>query len=141
MKMNNSSGTNSQKNISPVVLVGIFLISLSALTLEIAFTRILSVVISYHYVFVVISMALLGLGLGGIIAYYTGRSRTELGAERMAWLAGLFSLSIPVSIVVMTSIGNGNLLLYSLLMLIPFFFAGMILSQAFTIYLYPGQSC
>ncbi len=49
-----------------VLLVGVFLISFSLLTFEISLTRVLSVVLSYHYVFVVISLALLGLGVGGI---------------------------------------------------------------------------
>lgn len=49
-----------------VLLVGVFLISFSLLTFEISLTRVLPVVLSYHYVFVVISLALLGLGIGGI---------------------------------------------------------------------------
>ncbi len=39
------------------LLAGVFLISFSLLAFEIALTRVLSVVLSYHYVFVVVSLA------------------------------------------------------------------------------------
>lgn len=51
------------------LLGGVFLTSFSVLTFEITLTRVLSVILSYHYVFVVVSLALLGLGAGGIFGY------------------------------------------------------------------------
>lgn len=132
IKMINHNTPVLPKSLPPLLLAGIFLISLSVLTLEITFTRVLSVILSYHYVFVVISMALLGLGGGGIIVYYIGRSKTKLGFGHLALWAGLFSLSIPISVIGIISIPfSANLLPYSLLTLVPFFFAGMLLSQVF----------
>ena len=46
--------------------IAIFMLSFSALTLEIALARIFSVLFSYHYVFTIVSLSLFGIGLGGM---------------------------------------------------------------------------
>src|SRR5579872_7016230 len=51
------------------MLAGIALTSLSALLLELSLTRLFSVVLFYHFAFLAISIALLGLGAGGVFAY------------------------------------------------------------------------
>src|SRR5713226_4425946 len=48
---------------------GIALSSFSALLLELALTRLFSVVLFYHFAFLAISIALLGLGAGGVFAH------------------------------------------------------------------------
>ena len=47
--------------------VGIFCISLATLLLELAFTRVLAVASWYHFAFLIISMALLGFGISGVV--------------------------------------------------------------------------
>ncbi len=44
------------------LLVGIFLMSFSLLAFEITLTRVLSVILSYHYVFIVIISGFTGVG-------------------------------------------------------------------------------
>src|SRR5213080_2977005 len=51
------------------LLAGIALSSFSALLLELALTRLFSVVLFYHFAFLAISIALLGLGAGGVLAH------------------------------------------------------------------------
>ena len=51
------------------VLAGLALTSFAALLLELALTRLFSVVLFYHFAFLAISIALLGLGAGGVCAY------------------------------------------------------------------------
>src|SRR6266480_3796331 len=51
------------------LLAGIGLGSFAALLLELALTRLFSVVLFYHFAFLSISIALLGLGAGGVFAY------------------------------------------------------------------------
>src|SRR5580658_9443177 len=51
------------------LLAGLALTSFSALLLELALTRLFSVVLFYHFAFLAISIALLGLGAGGVFAY------------------------------------------------------------------------
>jgi len=49
-------------------LLGIALVSFSSLLLELALTRLFSVVLFYHFAFLAISVARLGLGAGGVYA-------------------------------------------------------------------------
>src|SRR5947209_16557427 len=51
------------------LLAGLGLTSFAALLLELALTRLFSVVLFYHFAFLAISIALLGLGAGGVFAY------------------------------------------------------------------------
>src|ERR1051325_10674179 len=52
-----------------VLLIPVALTSFTALLLELALTRLFSVVLFYHFAFLAISIALLGLGAGGVFAY------------------------------------------------------------------------
>jgi len=120
------------------LMVAIFLTSFSLLALEITLTRVLSVILSYHYVFMVLSLALLGLGFGAFLIHFfkpkiSGRYSTF---STLALLASLFSLSIPLSILVMVQIAYLNnlqniILFYLFFLFIPFFFAGAFLAQLF----------
>src|ERR1700730_7025187 len=51
------------------LVTGLALTSFAALLLELALTRLFSVVLFYHFAFLAISIALLGLGAGGVFAY------------------------------------------------------------------------
>lgn len=51
------------------LLAGVALSSFAALLLELSLTRLFSVVLFYHFAFLAISIALLGLGSGGVFAY------------------------------------------------------------------------
>ncbi len=124
-----------------VLLGGVFLISFSLLTFEITLTRLLSVMLSYHYVFLTVSVALLGLGVGGIFVHFF-RPNIPSGHSRfgsLALLASLFSLTIPLSVILIFQIGSidttgDNILLYCLLLFIPFVFAGMLLAEVFRMF-------
>src|SRR5580698_1260474 len=51
------------------LLSGLALTSFAALLLELSLTRLFSVVLFYHFAFLAISIALLGLGAGGVFAH------------------------------------------------------------------------
>src|ERR1700748_122992 len=51
------------------VRLAVALVSMSSLLLELALTRLFSVVLFYHFAFFAISVALLGLGSGGVFAH------------------------------------------------------------------------
>jgi hypothetical protein len=51
------------------LLAGLALTSFATLLLELSLTRLFSVVLFYHFAFLAISIALLGLGAGGVFAY------------------------------------------------------------------------
>ncbi|HYD83193.1 MAG TPA: hypothetical protein VEA63_04055, partial [Opitutus sp.] len=44
-------------------------VTFAALLLELSLTRLFSVVLFYHFAFLAISVALLGLGAGGVLAF------------------------------------------------------------------------
>ena len=121
-----------------VLLVGVFLISFSLLAFEIILTRILSVILSYHYVFVVVSLALLGLGTGGIFVYlFRPQGSNRHGRfGSLGIFPSLFSLSIPFSVMLIARIAYSenlldNVLLYGFLLFVPFFLVGVFLAEVF----------
>src|SRR5215475_13045665 len=73
--------------------VGIVLLSLATLLLELALTRVLSVALWYHFGFLVISTALLGFGVSGVVlALWQGlRERVSLD-HTLALLSLLFGV-------------------------------------------------
>lgn len=48
---------------------GIFLVGFSILILEITLTKIFSVTLWYHFSYLVISLAMFGVGFGGLLVY------------------------------------------------------------------------
>ncbi|MBI5180563.1 MAG: hypothetical protein HZA05_04070, partial [Nitrospirae bacterium] len=118
--------------------IGIFLFSASLLLLEITFTRLSSVILSYHYVFLVLSTAMFGLGMGGLAAYYLA-DKPENGDKYLTASCALFAVFIPISIALMSWLPYiANIFFYAFLMFIPFFFAGILLAVIFR--LYPEES-
>lgn len=76
-------------------LIGIFLLSFSVLAFEITITRILSVILYYHLAFMVISLAMLGLGAGGVYIYFSTKIK-----ERADFFITLFTLLSSISVIV-----------------------------------------
>src|SRR3954454_16303044 len=120
------------------VMLAVALVSLSSLLLELALTRLFSVVLFYHFAFFAISVALLGLGSGGVFAHVrrTRLSRFDLGA--FGALVCVFSavsipgvlwvvLHTPVSLAV-TGANFGKLTVIYIVAEIPFFFTGLLFS-------------
>jgi hypothetical protein len=54
------------------------LTTLATLLLELSVTRIFSVVFYYHFAFLAISIALFGLGTGGVFSYVVGAWKGDL---------------------------------------------------------------
>src|SRR3979411_2216140 len=75
------------------LLTGLALTSFAALLLELALTRLFSVVLFYHFAFLAISIALLGLGSGGVFAY--------LGKN---WSGGVPPRSLPAWVCVCNAV-------------------------------------
>src|SRR5689334_5891166 len=76
---------------------GIGLSSFSALLLELSLTRLFSVILFYHFAFLAISIALLGLGAGGVFAYVGKRRLTRFETRTLASrLCVVNAIAIPV---------------------------------------------
>src|SRR5436853_5305015 len=126
---------------SRAMLVGTALSSFAALLLELALTRLFSVVLSYHFAFLAISVALLGLGAGGVFAYvrkpwleqWTSR---QLGQRLCAANAvvTLIVLEIVLHLPISLELTRGNFAKLTVLYLasaVPFFFTGLLFSVVF----------
>ncbi len=87
--------------------LAVALMSFSALLLELALTRLFSVVLFYHFAFLAISIALLGLGAGAVFAFLRREwlerwSTSELGATLCA--ANALIILAALEIVLHTSV-------------------------------------
>ena len=82
---------------SKVLATGIALSSFSALLLELGLTRVFSVVLFYHFAFLAISIALLGLGAGGVFAHLRKQKLQEYELRNFASTCScLNALMIPL---------------------------------------------
>lgn len=115
--------------------------SMSFLAFEISLTRLLSVMLSYHYVYGVTSFALLGSGIGAfIIHFYSSKTRdkslTKL-YDRLIIRIGLSSITMILSIMTVIQISRvsvGNILVIGILLCVPFIWEGMFLADIFRIF-------
>lgn len=121
---------------------GVALTSFGALLLELALTRLFSVVLFYHFAFLAISIALLGLGSGGVFAYllkkWLGRFETR---SLLTVLSGSNALAIPLVVEVVLQVpvslevSRGNFLRLTAMYLVsavPFFVTGLEFSLTFS---------
>lgn len=86
----------------------IFLISFAALLLEISYTRIVSYKLFYYYTYLVIGLALLGIGSGGVLVTVSGRLRRAATDTIMMWglLLGAVSVGLGYLVVADTRIAT-----------------------------------
>src|ERR1051326_1167791 len=134
--------TSSPRGIpEKTLLAALALTSFSALLLELALTRLFSVVLFYHFAFLAISIALLGLGAGGVFAYLR---QNWLAAHHVRKIGGLLCLLNAVAIVValevvlhtrvalqLSSYNFKRLTAIYLFSAVPFFCTGLLFSVAF----------
>jgi hypothetical protein len=89
------------------LLAGIFLVSFSLIAFEIALSRLLSVLLSYHFVFAVLAIALLGLGGGGVFLHLfrgNGHREKKLAGDFSLW-AVIFALTVSFSVILGLRLG------------------------------------
>ena len=133
--------TQSQ-GISPRrLLAGIAAVSFSTLLLELAATRLFSVILFYHFAFLAISVALLGLGAGGVFAHLFRERLARRGTRALA--ARLCALNAVVIVAVLEAVlhlpisldvSRGNFFKLTVLYLVtavPFFLTGLVFSVVY----------
>jgi hypothetical protein len=115
----------------PLIYFGVAFTTLATLLLELALTRIFSVVFYYHMAFLAISVAMFGLGAGGVISYlFVGRGASLFRfAGKLALANSFTTLGVLVWILAREKepAGAGLLLLYGVSSL-PFLMAGAVVS-------------
>jgi hypothetical protein len=136
----------SQKRYHPV-FIGVSLVAMAILCLEVILTRIFSFSIWYHFAYLTISMALLGFGSSGAVLAAYPRI-IEQGKYRLLVVVSLLS---GVFIVAALLVFSGHplqpvwvvsaplkfcvaLLIYYVGITLPFFFAGMAIATALSLF-------
>jgi spermidine synthase len=85
-------------------MVAIFLVSLAGLLLEVGYTRIVSYKLWYYYTYLVIGLALLGIGSGGIFVVLWKRLR-ETATDRLIAICSIYgAISIVAGYLVISRI-------------------------------------
>src|SRR6476660_6527605 len=122
-------------------MLAVALVSLASLLLELALTRLFSVVLFYHFAFFAISVALLGLGSGGVFAHirkeWLRRFEISTLGTRLCLLNSVCILAAvevvlhtPVSLEV-TGQNFARLSIIYLAAAVPFFLTGLLFSVIF----------
>ena len=118
---------------SPALYLGVAFTTLATLILELSLTRIFSVVFFYHFAFLAISIAMFGLGAGGVFSYFVAAGRSRI-FSRLGALAILNSFSVLLALIVILSVSGepstASLALVYLAAALPFFLSGTVVSLA-----------
>ena len=126
-----STSTNQDGLQWPQLYLGVAFTTLATLLLELSLTRIFSVVFYYHLAFLAISIAMFGLGAGGVFSYVVAGWRGNV-FKKLGTLAAVNSL-IVLAALVFNLTRKGELTNLTLCMVYfasaaPFFIAGAIVS-------------
>jgi hypothetical protein len=123
------------------LVVAVALNSFAALLLELSLTRLFSVVLFYHFAFLAISVALLGLGAGGVFAYLRRNWLLRWDTRVLAaWLSivGAVAVFVALEVVLHSPVrpelswtNFGALSLIYIWTAAPFFVSGVLLSMVF----------
>lgn len=104
---------------------------MATLLLELTLTRIYSVIFYYHFAFLAISVALFGLGAGGVFSYVVSGWKGSL-YQKLGGLAAINSISVIASLVFLLTRqgtpGNFELVVIYFFSALPFLMAGAIVS-------------
>jgi hypothetical protein len=115
----------------PLLYLAVSLTTAATLLLELALTRIFSVVFYYHFAFLAISTALFGLGVGGVLSYVVSGWKGPL-FRKVGWLsltnAALALVSVLVVLTRGADITTFDLALIYFTNSLPFIGAGIIVS-------------
>ncbi len=111
----------------------LLVVSLTSLGFEISITRYFSLIFSHHYIFLSVSIALLGIGLGGFLI-----SRFTLKDRYIILVFALYGISIILSIILpnFVSFFLRHPAILSSAFIVPFLLSGMIIGFCFRKFYY-----
>ena len=117
----------------PQVYLSVALTTGATLLLELSLTRIFSVVFYYHMAFLAISIALFGLGVGGVFSYVVAGWKAPL-FTKLGRLSAVNSLFVVLALVVVlaqrSNPSDWDLALIYFTTALPFFISGTVVSLA-----------
>ena len=142
-KENQTRKSDNFKNNWPTY-IGFFLISMAVLSYEVVINRMFAFTYWYHFAFMIISIALFGIGFGGLLVYFTNKFLKENIPIVLAILSIGIAVSFPLVLLkvntiplMMDQLGKDPIqdqlfIQIFLIMSIPFILSGFIFSFVFT---------
>ena len=130
-----SDRKNTLQDSLPLATVGLglFLLSAASLAFEVALTHLFSLVFQYHYAFLAISCAILGLGVGAILRY-----RLPADGKIQDWLspaAGLVALVMSLAVILFSVLGFApGIMIQAITGALPFVAVGFFSACVYTAY-------
>lgn len=122
-----ATGADSSKP-SPGLFLAVALLSAAVLGFEVSLSRVFAVLLRYQFAFLIVSLALCGLGLGGLVAH----KKRNLSLANVAIVWGLaVILSLLLILRGVFAFVPDNYWIAALLVLVPFGVAGTFLSLVF----------
>ena len=136
---------NQEKGRAPLssrrTMLGVLVMSFASLLLELSLTRLFSVVLFYHFAFLAISIALLGLGAGGVFSYLLKKKLERWSVEQIGTFVGtvnavlmLVVLEVDLHVPVSLHLSMNNFIRLTEIYLVsalPFFLTGLFFSVLF----------
>jgi hypothetical protein len=106
--MGSAEGASSGSSVR-VHSIEILAVSFAALLLEISYTRIISFKLFYYYTYLVIGLALLGIGTGGVIVAISRRLREAATDTILMWSFLIGSASVAIGYIIVASVSTDTL--------------------------------
>ena len=114
-----------------LIYAGMSIMTMATLVLELSLTRIFSVVFYYHFAFLAISIALFGLGAGGVFSYLIAARKGSL-FTKIGLLAAINAAATVVALAYLLSrsgeMDNWTLAGVYFASALPFFLSGAVIS-------------
>ncbi len=112
----------------------IFIVSFSLIVFEISLTRLFSMILSYHFVFLAVSTAILGLGIGGMWgAKMISGPMNTLPVPLIIKMLLCLACCLPLTAAVLLWLPyNSHLITYGLIAMVPFVTGGALLAVVFS---------
>lgn len=82
------------------ILFGVLVMSFASLLLELSLTRLFSVILFYHFAFFAISIALLGLGAGGVFSYLFQQRLQHVSIARLGQTVCILNAALMVGVLI-----------------------------------------
>ena len=127
---------HSEQSKLVLTLSSLALTSFGMILYEIVLSRIFSVILSYHYVFAILSLAMLGLGMGGLLLQKVRGIWSSSGIHLLAIITALATGAVTSLILYLTQVtpaswGTAVTWIVLLLPAVPFLFFGMTIASFF----------
>lgn len=125
---------NKDKRVNSRLLLFLTLISVGLFMYEVILSRLFSVLLSYHYVFFIISLAMLGMGLGSFMEYKNRRGKRKTVDDKIIKFSVQLTLTMFFSFWLIYLLPFTSTIIYILISVVPYIYAGRLLTTVFSEY-------